>query len=34
MEYNPALPIYLQVANSIKRDIVTGSWILGRSFRL
>lgn len=24
MEYNPALPIYLQVANSIKRDIVTG----------
>ena len=24
MEYNPALPIYLQAANSIKRDIVTG----------
>ena len=24
MEYNPSLPIYLQVANSIKRDIVTG----------
>ena len=24
MEYNPALPIYLQVANAIKRDIVTG----------
>lgn len=24
MEYNPALPIYLQVATSIKRDIVTG----------
>ena len=24
MEYNSALPIYLQVAQSIKRDIVTG----------
>ncbi len=24
MEYNSALPIYLQAANSIKRDIVTG----------
>ena len=24
MEYNPALPIYMQVATSIKRDIVTG----------
>ena len=24
MEYNPSLPIYLQVANAIKRDIVTG----------
>ena len=24
MEYNTALPIYLQAANSIKRDIVTG----------
>lgn len=29
MEYNPALPIYLQVANSIKRDIVTGKLDLG-----
>ena len=29
MEYNPALPIYLQVANSIKRDIVTGRLELG-----
>ena len=29
MEYNPALPIYLQVANSIKRDIVTGKLELG-----
>ena len=29
MEYNPALPIYLQVANSIKRDIVTGKRELG-----
>lgn len=25
MEYNSALPIYLQAANSIKRDIVTGN---------
>ena len=24
MEYNSSLPIYLQAANSIKRDIVTG----------
>ena len=24
MEYNPTLPIYLQTANAIKRDIVTG----------
>lgn len=24
MEYNSSLPIYLQVANLIKRDIVTG----------
>lgn len=24
MEFNPALPIYLQVMSSIKRDIVTG----------
>ena len=24
MEYNPTLPIYLQTANEIKRDIVTG----------
>lgn len=24
MEFNPALPIYLQVMTSIKRDIVTG----------
>ena len=29
MEYNPALPIYLQVANAIKRDIVTGKLDLG-----
>lgn len=29
MEYNPALPIYLQVANAIKRDIVTGKRELG-----
>ena len=29
MEDNPALPIYLQVANSIKRDIVTGRLELG-----
>ena len=26
MEYNSSLPIYLQVANLIKRDIVTGTW--------
>ena len=24
MEYNPTLPIYLQTANAIQRDIVTG----------
>ena len=24
MEYNSSLPIYLQAANSIKQDIVTG----------
>ena len=29
MEYNSALPIYLQVANNIKRDIVTGKLQLG-----
>lgn len=29
MEYNPALPIYLQVATSIKRDIATGKLELG-----
>ena len=29
MEYNSALPIYLQVANVIKRDIVTGKLELG-----
>ena len=29
MEYNPALPISLQVANAIKRDIVTGKLDLG-----
>lgn len=29
MEYNPALPIYLQVMTSIKRDIVTGKLCLG-----
>ena len=29
MEYNSSLPIYLQVANLIKRDIVTGKRELG-----
>ena len=29
MEYNSSLPIYLQVANLIKRDIVTGKRQLG-----
>lgn len=29
MEYNPALPIYLQVMTSIKRDIITGRLRLG-----
>lgn len=29
MEYNLSLPIYLQVANLIKRDIVTGKRELG-----
>ena len=32
MEYNSSLPIYLQVANLIKRDIVTGKRELGKSF--
>ncbi len=34
MEYNPTLPIYLQTANAIKRDIVTGSFPRERSFHL
>ena len=29
MEYNPTLPIYLQTANAIKRDIVTGKLLPG-----
>lgn len=29
MEYNAALPIYLQVVTMIKRDIVTGELLLG-----
>ena len=29
MEYNSSLPIYLQVANLLKRDIVTGKRELG-----
>lgn len=29
MEFNPALPIYLQVMMAIKRDIVTGRLALG-----
>lgn len=29
MEYNPSVPIYLQVMMSIKRDIVTGRLALG-----
>ena len=29
MEFNSALPIYLQVANAIKRDIITGKLELG-----
>lgn len=29
MEYNPSLPIYLQVMTSIKRDIITGRLRLG-----
>lgn len=29
MEFNPSLPIYLQVVTAIKRDIVTGRLTLG-----
>lgn len=29
MEFNPALPIYLQVMTALKRDIVTGQLSLG-----
>lgn len=29
MEFNPSLPIYLQVVTAIKRDIVTGKLTLG-----
>ena len=29
MEFNPALPIYLQVMTAIRRDIVTGRLALG-----
>lgn len=29
MEFNPSLPIYLQVVTAIKRDIVTGKLKLG-----
>ncbi len=29
MDYNPSIPIYLQVMMSIKRDIVTGRLALG-----
>ena len=33
MEYNSSLPIYLQVANLIKRDIVTGKRELGEKLQ-
>ena len=34
MEYNSSLPIYLQVANLIKRDIVTGKRELAVSYTI